>query len=311
MASLAPFNTKSPTIKRILREHRDLTTHPTPSISASPLPQNLFVWHFTIAGPPNTAFHDGLYHGTIHLPPTYPLRPPSFRFLTPSGRFEVNRDICLSISGFHEEAWQPAWGIRTALLAIRGHMSEDAKGQIGGLEMVEDGRRELSKKSRQWVCSECGGTNGERMKEWEAECRRIEMEQKGGKGRKLGSIPTDEVPKELGIRYRDEMGRTESDSKPGVKKGGVDLDHTPTPTQTSSSSSESAVDTPASTPPAPRPRAVLPDARPREVVASARLVELRRPNEESPLDWYIEQFLDYIILAVAVLLGGIILRKWL
>jgi len=45
-----------------------------------------------------------------------------FRFLTPSARFEVNRDICLSMSGHHEETWQPAWGIRTALVALRAFM---------------------------------------------------------------------------------------------------------------------------------------------------------------------------------------------
>jgi hypothetical protein len=37
--------------------------------------------------------------------------------MTPSGRFEANREICLSISGHHEETWQPAWGVRTALVA--------------------------------------------------------------------------------------------------------------------------------------------------------------------------------------------------
>ena len=39
--------------------------------------------------------------------------------LTPSGRFEVNKKICLSISSFHPETWQPSWGIRTALLRQR------------------------------------------------------------------------------------------------------------------------------------------------------------------------------------------------
>ena len=38
--------------------------------------------------------------------------------LTQSGRFEVNKKICLSISSFHAESWQPSWGIRTALIAL-------------------------------------------------------------------------------------------------------------------------------------------------------------------------------------------------
>ncbi|KAF2225812.1 ubiquitin-conjugating enzyme/RWD-like protein, partial [Elsinoe ampelina] len=128
MSTTGQFSTKSPTIKRILQESKELTLHPSPDFAAHPLDANLFEWHFTLRGPPSSPYTGGLYHGRIVLPPSYPLRPPSFRFLTPSGRFEVNREICLSISGFHEETWQPAWGIRTALLAIRGFMDSESGG---------------------------------------------------------------------------------------------------------------------------------------------------------------------------------------
>lgn len=113
-----------------VREASELSTSLSPDYTATPLDDNLFEWHFTLRGPPGGdlssgtsaesskgPYHDGIYHGRIVLPPTYPLRPPSFRFLTPSGRFETNREICLSISGHHEETWQPAWGLRTALVA--------------------------------------------------------------------------------------------------------------------------------------------------------------------------------------------------
>lgn len=35
------------------------------------------------------------------LPSDYPFKPPEVYMLTPSGRFEVNKKICLSISSFH------------------------------------------------------------------------------------------------------------------------------------------------------------------------------------------------------------------
>ncbi|PWW79672.1 UBC-like protein [Tuber magnatum] len=123
------FNTKSPTIKRILREAEELSKNPAEDYHASPLDENLFEWHFTLRGPPDTPYAEGIYHGRITLPPDYPLRPPSFRFMTPSGRFEVNREICLSISGHHEDTWQPAWGVRTAVVALRGFMETEVKGQ--------------------------------------------------------------------------------------------------------------------------------------------------------------------------------------
>jgi ubiquitin-conjugating enzyme E2 J1 len=103
--------------KQTVKEAQELANAPSPDYTAAPLESDLFEWHFTFRGPPTSVYSEGIYHGRIVLPPAYPLRPPSFRFLTPSGRFEANREICLSISGHHEETWQPAWGVRTALVA--------------------------------------------------------------------------------------------------------------------------------------------------------------------------------------------------
>ena len=169
------------TRKRLLKESTELLTpSPTslPDIHATPVNDNLYDWHFTIAGPPSpSVYSDGIYHGRIVLPPTYPLRPPSFRFLTPSGRFEVNREICLSISGHHEETWQPAWGIRTALVAIRSFMDAEAAGQVGGVEASEGVRRDFAGLSREWKCEVCGsGNNEEIMREWKEKCREAGLE---------------------------------------------------------------------------------------------------------------------------------------
>ncbi|KAL4883354.1 ubiquitin-conjugating enzyme/RWD-like protein, partial [Aspergillus karnatakaensis] len=146
----------SRSLRRLMKESTELTTNPSPHFHAAPISDsNLYDWHFTLAGPPDPSpYSGGIYHGRITFPPTYPLRPPSFRFLTPSGRFEVNREICLSISGHHEETWQPAWGVRTALLAIRSFMGMpgEGKGQVGGLEVSDGVRREWAGRSRGWAC---------------------------------------------------------------------------------------------------------------------------------------------------------------
>ncbi|KZF26550.1 UBC-like protein, partial [Xylona heveae TC161] len=137
----------------IVKEASELAHHPSGEYAASPLEDNLFEWHFTLRGPPEPSpYAKGLYHGRIVLPADYPLKPPAFRFLTPTGRFEVNREICLSISGHHEELWQPAWGIRTALIAIRSFMDSDPKGQVGGLECDDAARRRMANESRKWAC---------------------------------------------------------------------------------------------------------------------------------------------------------------
>ena len=48
---------------------------------------NLFEWHFTVRGPPDTDFADGRYHGRIILPAEYPMKPPSIMLLTVSEDF--------------------------------------------------------------------------------------------------------------------------------------------------------------------------------------------------------------------------------
>lgn len=149
------YNVKSPGIKRLMREAVELA-EPTDEYSAYPLEDNLFEWHFTVRGPPNTEFEEGIYHGRIILPTQYPMKPPDIILLTPNGRFEINKKICLSISGHHPESWQPSWSIRTALLALIAFMPTKTIGAIGSLDYSPDERRMLAKKSRDFVCDICG-----------------------------------------------------------------------------------------------------------------------------------------------------------
>lgn len=188
-----------------MKEAAELSSSPSPDYTATPLESDLFEWHFTLRGPPNSAFAEGIYHGRIVLPPTYPLRPPSFRFTTPSGRFEANREICLSISGHHEETWQPAWGVRTAIVALRSFMETDASGQIGGLNTADAVRRRLATESRAWACPTCAKSNEAILKEVGERCHELEAQAGGdGSSRKAPRAEV-EVPAELKMAFRDDM----------------------------------------------------------------------------------------------------------
>lgn len=190
-----------------MKEAAELSATPSPDYHAHPATDaDLFDWHFTLRGPPSTPYANGIYHGRIVLPPTYPLRPPSFRFLTPSGRFEVNREICLSISGHHEETWQPAWGIRTALVALRAFMEGSAKGQVGGLEASKDQRERLAGLSKDWKCGLCmeGKTNEEILRQSEELCRELGIRREEGE--------KESVPEELKMGFKNERGEVETES---------------------------------------------------------------------------------------------------
>ncbi|XP_027895765.1 ubiquitin-conjugating enzyme E2 J1 isoform X1 [Xiphophorus couchianus] len=149
------YNLKSPAVKRLMKEAAELRD-PTEHYHAQPLDDNLFEWHFSVRGPPDSDFDGGVYHGRIVLPPEYPMKPPSIILLTPTGRFEVGKKICLSISGHHPETWQPSWSIRTALIAIIGFMPTKGEGAIGSLDYTPEERKALAKKSQDFCCEACG-----------------------------------------------------------------------------------------------------------------------------------------------------------
>ncbi|KAL7633056.1 UNVERIFIED_CONTAM: hypothetical protein RMT77_016632 [Armadillidium vulgare] len=149
------YNARCPAVKRLLKEAQELH-EATEEYCAYPLEDNLFEWHFTVRGPPDTEFDGGIFHGRIMMPTEYPMKPPNIIFFTPNGRFETNKKICLSISGHHPEMWQPSWSIRTALLAIIGFMPTPANGTIGSLDYTAEERAILAKRSVDFECPECG-----------------------------------------------------------------------------------------------------------------------------------------------------------
>ncbi|GAA5977002.1 hypothetical protein JCM11641_002223 [Rhodosporidiobolus odoratus] len=146
---------RSAGVRRLLQEAAELASDPETSYNAAPLEDDLFSWHFTIKGPGGD-FQGGQYHGKLTLPSEYPFKPPEVYLLTPSGRFEVNKKVCLSISSFHPETWQPSWGIRTAMLALTAFFETEPKGAVGSLDAPPAERRRLAHASKTWCCSACG-----------------------------------------------------------------------------------------------------------------------------------------------------------
>ena len=65
-----------------------------------------------------------------------------------SGRFETNTKICLSISSYHPEQWQPSWSMRTALTALIAFFPTPGQGAVGSLQTPDEQRRKLALESR-------------------------------------------------------------------------------------------------------------------------------------------------------------------
>lgn len=147
---------KSPSLRRIQADIRELAIDPSDRYHAAPLENDMFEWHFTIRGADGTEFEGGIYHGRILLPAEYPFKPPNIMFLTPSGRFETGTKVCLSFSAFHPELWQPAWGIRLILEALISFLPTKGDGAIGALDWTVKERKRLAKESVNFCCIQCG-----------------------------------------------------------------------------------------------------------------------------------------------------------
>jgi len=161
MPPMSSLNKNNSAVKRIMQEARELANDPCTDYSAAPLEDDIFEWHCTLRGPSGTEFEGGLYHFRILLPAEYPFRPPSIMMLTPNGRFELNTKICISFTSYHEELWQPAWGVRTAIIGLQGFfpLKGQAAAGVGSIEYPASERQRLAALSRDWVCPHCQQSN--------------------------------------------------------------------------------------------------------------------------------------------------------
>jgi len=158
---MSSLNKNNSAVKRIMQEARELANDTSTDYTAAPLEDDIFEWHCTLRGPLGTDYEGGLYHFRITLPSEYPFRPPSIMMLTPNGRFELNTKICISFTNYHEELWQPAWGVRTAIVGLQGFfpLSGQVAAGIGAVEYPSAERKRLAQKSREWVCPRCQKSN--------------------------------------------------------------------------------------------------------------------------------------------------------
>jgi ubiquitin-conjugating enzyme E2 J2 len=124
-----------------------LLRRPAAYLQAHPLEDNILEWHFVITGAEGTVYEGGQYHGVLTFPRTFPMAPPAVRMLTPSGRFATHTRICMSMSDYHAELWNPAWTVQAILVGLQSFFYEESPESIGGLRRGAAERRALARTS--------------------------------------------------------------------------------------------------------------------------------------------------------------------
>ncbi|KAJ1728304.1 Ubiquitin-conjugating enzyme E2 6 [Coemansia biformis] len=133
--------------KRLTKEYTMMKKSPPEFITAKPLEKDILEWHFIIAGPPATPYEGGEYHGRLIFPREYPFQPPAIQMITPSGRFEANKDICTSMSNYHPQSWNPAWSVATIITGMLSMMTSDER-TTGGIETTDETKKQYAAQSR-------------------------------------------------------------------------------------------------------------------------------------------------------------------
>ncbi|KAL7140471.1 hypothetical protein ABFS83_09G122900 [Erythranthe nasuta] len=138
-------------VKRLQKEYRSLCKEPVSNVVARPHPNNILEWHYVLEGSQGTAFAGGYYYGHIKFPPEYPFKPPGISMTTPNGRFLTKTKICLSMSDFHPESWNPMWSSSSILTGLLSFMMDNSP-TTGSVSTSDEDKQRLAKASLAFNC---------------------------------------------------------------------------------------------------------------------------------------------------------------
>ncbi|KAI3521296.1 hypothetical protein L1887_10758 [Cichorium endivia] len=138
-------------VKRLQKEYRALCKEPVSHIVARPSPNDILEWHYVLEGSQGTPFAGGYYYGKIKFPADYPFKPPGISMTTPNGRFMTQKKICLSMSDFHPESWNPMWSVSSILTGLLSFMMDNSP-TTGSVNTTVAEKQRLAKASMAFNC---------------------------------------------------------------------------------------------------------------------------------------------------------------
>lgn len=136
-------------LKRLTKEYKLIVESPPQFIEARPNEDNILEWHYIITGPTDTPYVNGQYHGTLTFPSDYPYKPPAIRMITPNGRFKENTRLCLSMSDYHPDLWNPGWSVSTILTGLLSFMTGNET-TTGSIVTTEQQKKYYAAKSMEF-----------------------------------------------------------------------------------------------------------------------------------------------------------------
>ncbi len=139
------MNDKS--LKRIQTELKDMKASTNEYFDAFPLDNDMYKWYFVLVGPKDTDYEGGYYMGMLLLSQEYPHTAPNIQMITPTGRFDTNKNICMSNTAYHRSEWTPIWNLRTMLMGFLSVFTDFESVGISHITTNPDIRKSCASKS--------------------------------------------------------------------------------------------------------------------------------------------------------------------
>jgi ubiquitin-protein ligase len=117
-------------MKRLMKEYMQLEKEPSPYYSVEICEKNYFQWKVLIFVPDDESpFYQGIFECMFTFPPTYPNKPPEFKFLTklPHPNIYPDGKVCISILhegadmyGYEDisERWNPTHSVDSVVMSV-------------------------------------------------------------------------------------------------------------------------------------------------------------------------------------------------
>lgn len=125
------------TIKRINGDYKLFEKSNPEYFDVLANPENILEIYFLMYGREGTPYEGGQYIGKIVHSPEYPRKAPDYYVLTPNGRFEINKKICLTNSSYHQSDWAPAaWNLVSILEGFSSVWHSEIKEDKHGISHI-------------------------------------------------------------------------------------------------------------------------------------------------------------------------------
>jgi len=139
-------------ILRLNKEYNLLRASPVNKTFVLVDETNLYIWHFLIYGLDDLMYAGGYYYGKIIIPKGYPYYAPKIVFVTPTGCFPTNEELCFYLDETKLDTWNAEWVIGSLLQTVITELHDYKGDEDKCFQDINEQRQKCAQKSLSYNC---------------------------------------------------------------------------------------------------------------------------------------------------------------